>query len=114
MDQRFLYALVAVDELRVLADHGDAHAHSGRDDALHHGAPGRQVRLRRLEIQTLHDAAVHPLFVERERDLVDRGDVATLDHRAKLHIAEQRDLSLGILRQRTLGAADENVGLTNT
>src|SRR6185437_15285081 len=50
VNERLVHTLVAVHELRVLAHDGDPHAHARRDDALHHGAPGREVRLRRLEV----------------------------------------------------------------
>ena len=51
--------------------------------------------------------------MEAERDLVDGRDVAALDDRAELDVAEQRDLALDVLGERALGAADEDVGLNS-
>src|SRR5947209_7636438 len=49
MDERFLYALVAVDEIGVLAHDGNAHALVWRCHALHHLAPRGQLRLWAVE-----------------------------------------------------------------
>ena len=112
VDQRFLHALVAVDVVGVLADDGDAHA---RRAARRRAAPSRATAARSgsrvCEAEPLQTRVVEALLVERERDLVDRRHVGALDHRAELDVAEERDLALDVVRQRPLGAADEEVGL---
>jgi hypothetical protein len=72
---------------------------------------GRQVGLGRVEAEAAADVRVEALRVEGERDLVDGRHVHALDHRAEIDVAEERDLALHLLRQRPLGAADEEVGL---
>ena len=52
-----------------------------------------------------------PCSWKRERNLVDRADVGALDDGAEFHVAEQRDLALDVVGDRTLGAHDENVRL---
>src|SRR5687768_624287 len=111
MDERFLYALVAVDEVGVLADDGDLHALAGRDDALDHVLPVREIRRGALDAELLQDLVVESLVAERERDLVDGRYVGRFDHRPELHVAEERDLALDLVRDGTLGANDEDVGL---
>src|SRR4029453_9361560 len=111
--ERFVNALVAVDELRVLPHHGNANPVTWRDHAIDHRTPGREIRRLSLELETLHHPLVESLFVEADRDLIDRRHVATLDHGSELHVAEQRDLAFDILAQRTLRATDENIGLNS-
>ena len=49
--------------------------------------------------------------MQLERDFIDRLHVGTLDHAAEIDVAELRDLALQLLRQRSLGTANENVRL---
>src|SRR5688500_18319633 len=113
MDQRLLHTLVAVDQLRVLPHDCDPDAVARRDDAIHHRPPVREIGDPALELEALHDALIESLFVEADGDLVDGRYVATLDHGAELHVAEQGDLPLDILAEWPLGAADEDVGLNS-
>src|SRR5215204_4129735 len=60
VDQGFLHALVAVHELRVLTNHGDAHAVTWRNYPVHHRAPAREVGGLPLQLEALHDPFVQP------------------------------------------------------
>ena len=73
VDERFLHALVAVHEVRVLAHDGDAHARRADGSRAHHLSPCRRGRaLGRSGSNRCGHALVEPLLVEGERDLVDR------------------------------------------
>src|SRR5918992_2656703 len=105
------HALVAVDVIRVLADDGDANALVRRDDPLHELAPRGQARRAGRQVQLLDDLLVQPLRMERERNLVDGRRIGALDDGAELDVAEERDLALDVVRERSFGANDEEVRL---
>src|SRR5262245_43212323 len=106
MGQRLVEALVRVLHLDVLADHADATAAPGRLDPAYDLLPAGEISRTLRQSQQLHDAVVQALVVERERDLVDRVDVARGDHRILFDVAEQRDLGLDSRSQRmVLGGA---------
>ena len=112
MDQRLLHTLVAVDEVRVLAHHGNAHAARRFRDAAHDLAPRGQIRLTGFrQPEPGHHARVETLLAKRQRDLVDGRYVAALDHVSEVHVAEQGDLALRVVVEGTFGAADQHVGL---
>src|SRR5205814_766983 len=113
VNQRFLNALVAVDEVRVLADDGDAHAIVRFADTIHEGAPGGEIGLLRLETEPLEHLVVETLLVKAQRNLINRTDVWTLDDAAEFHVAEERDLALDVVGDGTLGANDEQVRLNS-
>ena len=54
---------------------------------------------------------VHALLGEHQRHFVHRMHVARGDHGFHVHVAEQRDLFLHVVRQGALGAAQQHVGL---
>ncbi len=54
---------------------------------------------------------VHALFGEHQRAFVHAGDVAGGDHGVHVHVAEQRDLLLHVLRKRLFAAAQQNIRL---
>ncbi len=55
--------------------------------------------------------AVQPLLLVGERHLVDRADVARLDHRRFAHVAELRQLAALLAGDRAVAAAEQDVGL---
>src|SRR4030088_3134971 len=110
MNERFLDALVAVDQPCVLADDGDLHASVRMQNSLDHPTPLGEVRsLSTQKAELVHHALVQALLVEEQRNLVDRRNVPALDHRAELNVAEEGDLALHFLGQRALGSANEDV-----
>ena len=62
-------------------------------------------------VQQAQDDLVHAFGGERHRHLVDRLHVARGHHGFHVHVAEQRDLLLHVLRDEALGAAEQNIGL---
>ena len=110
--QRLGQRLVGVLQVDVLADHGDVdlvlRVARARATSLR---PRRQVGGLAPGLQLVADDLVQPLLVQHQRDLVDDVDVPGRDHRRLLHVGEQRDLAALVLRQRTLGAAQQRVGL---
>src|SRR5687768_947708 len=111
MDQRFLHALVAVDELRVLADDGDLDAIVRLQHGVHELPPVREIGFRALETELLQDLLVESLLVEAQRDLIDGAHVGALDDAPELHVAEERDLALHVVRDGALGPHDEAIRL---
>jgi len=112
MNERFLHALVAIDEPRVLADHGDLHAAMRVEYPFNHRAPFREVGSAASEqTQLVHHALVESLFVEQKRDLIDGRNIPALDHCPEFDVTEECDLSLHFLGERALRSADENIGL---
>ena len=57
------------------------------------------------------DDLVHALLGEHQRAFVHAGDVAGGDHGVHIHVAEQRDFFLHVLRKSALAAAQQNIGL---
>ena len=49
--------------------------------------------------------------MKTQRNLVDRPHVRTLDHAAEFHVAEERNLALDVVGDRSLRAHDEQIGL---
>src|ERR1051325_3023362 len=110
--ERLVERLVRVAELHVLADEADAHlvlrVAQLADDLL----PLRQradFLVRQVEL--VEEDLVEALARERERHLVDELHVERGDHRVVLHVAEERDLLLHVLRDGVLGTAEEDVRL---
>jgi hypothetical protein len=104
-------ALVGVVQVHVLAAHGDLDALRHRVDLLHHPLPFAHIGGRAGESELLADDVVESLLAKDERHLVDRGHVARLDHLALGDVAEERDLAADVVRERPLGAADEDIRL---
>ncbi len=114
VNQRLLDALVAVDQSRVLANHGDLHATVRMQNPLNHVSPLREIRSPAAEqAKLVHYAFVETLLVEEQGNLVNRGDVSALDHSTEFDVAEKRNLSFHFLGERALGSADEDVRLNS-
>ena len=59
----------------------------------------------------MHYSLIETLFVEEERDLVNRRDVTTFDHSAEFDVAKESNLSLHFFRKRPLGTTDQDIWL---
>ncbi len=79
--------------------------------ALQHSGPAAEVALLGVHAQQPQDDFVHALLGEHQRHFVHRVHVAGRDHRFHVHVAEQRDLFLHVVRQIALAAAQQHVGL---
>src|SRR5687768_13220425 len=114
VNQRFLHTLIAIDEVSVLPDHSDFDFPLRSENSLDHSSPLREIRsAASKESESMHHPLIESLLVEQQRYLVDARHIAALDDRAEFDVAEERDLSLHLFGQRSLGAADENVGLNS-
>ena len=102
---------VGILELRVLAHDGDVDLALGVVDALADIVPLLEVGARcRGDLERIQHRLVEPLAVIGERRVVDRRQVLRGDHAVGAHVAEQRQFLALLLRDRPLGAADEDVG----
>src|SRR5690606_10489992 len=77
------------------------------DDRL----PFGQIRRRSVDPELVDDDLVELLPMQHQRDLVQIVDVDRRDHSALLDVREERDLRLLLLRQRQLGAANQDIRL---
>src|SRR6266545_4672825 len=110
--ERLVEALVALVQLDVLADDADADLAELRGlHLLDDGLPPLEARRAAPDVEQLGELVVEPLAVERERHLVDRGDVERGEHRRGVHVAEERDLVLHLPRDLAVGAAEQDVRL---
>ena len=112
MRQRLGQRLIAVEQVGVLADDGDAHLALRRADRIDDVLPARQIRLAlSRQIEMPQHFAIHALAVVADRHRIDRIDVERRDHRLRPHIAEQRDLAAFVLRDRPVAAAQQHLRL---
>src|SRR5256714_14743836 len=106
--QSLAQRLVRVFEFDVLADDADGDAAGGRlSDGCDKLAPLCEVCVGRaaLKAERVDDLIVESLFVEGERDFVDRVNVFGGDDGLLLDVAEERDLRAQFARERSVGAA---------
>src|SRR5439155_5071701 len=106
-------ALIAIGILGVLAANRDTNLPMRREYTLNELPPARKVRLLGRETEFLHGLGIESLAVEDERNLIDRAHIRTLDDGPELDVAEQADLSLDLVRDRPLGADNEEIGLNS-
>ncbi len=112
MGQRLDQRLIGVLEAGIFADDGDRHFAFGIVDALDHGVPAAHVGLRRrLDAEGGEHLVVEPGGVIGARHVIDRADVARLDHRAFAHVAEQAELAALLARDFAVGAAQQDIRL---
>ena len=108
--QRLVQRLVAVRQVDVLADHGDADFALRVLGFVHQLVPALEVGRRRVQAQLVADQAVQALLVQHARHLVDRVHVPHGDHAPFGHVGEQRDLAALFLGDLAVGAAQQRVG----
>ena len=111
MRQRFVDRFVSIGQVDVLADHGHAHGHILTDTGIHECRPVRQIRLGGLDAEVTNDQIIQMLALQQARHLVDIVDVLGRDDRAIVHVGKQRDLAALVLRQRPVGATNQDIGL---
>ncbi|MND60290.1 hypothetical protein D3C80_515140 [compost metagenome] len=108
---RFDQRLVGVQQLHVLADHGDGDFVLRVELGVDHGFPLGQIGTAALQAETLDDEIVQALGVQDARDLVDGIGVFQRDYRTFFDIGELRDLATRRHIDRVVGAADQHVWL---
>lgn len=107
LDQR----LVGVQQLHVLADHGDGDFVLRVELGIDHGFPLGQIGTGALQAEALDDEVVQALGVQDARDLVDGVGVFQADDRALFNVGELGDLATRRDVDRVIGAADQHVWL---
>jgi hypothetical protein len=78
---------------------------------MHHVGPGGEIAGASIQGQQAHGDLIHALFGEHQRNFVDALDVLGGDDRLNVHVAEQRDLFLHLLRDGTFAAAQQDIRL---
>ena len=73
--------------------------------------PDREIGRRRAQVELAADDVVEPFGVQHAGNLVDRIGIDRRNHRLRRHVGEQRDLAPVAVGQRTIGAAEHDVGL---
>src|ERR1700694_1589557 len=100
VNQRFLNALVAVNEPGVFADDGDLYFAVWVQNPLDHTPPLREIRSAAAEqTELVHYPLVETLLVKKQRNLVDRGNVPALDYGAELNVSKESDISIHLLTE---------------
>ena len=112
MDQRLAERLISVLEPGIFADDGDGHLAVGIGHGVGDLPPAFEVRLGRMgDAERGQHLAVETFRVIGDRHVIDALHVERLDHRLGADVAEQRDFAPLVLRQRPVGAAQQDVGL---
>ena len=111
MAQGFDQRLVGLQQLHVLADHGNGDFLVGIELAGHHAIPLGQIGGRALHAEALDDKIIQALGMQHGRNAVDGIDVFQADNRALFHVGEERNLASGRKVDRMVGTADQHIGL---
>src|SRR5579872_4562331 len=111
VQQSLLQALVGILVLHVFPDQADRYFPRRLLNAMNHVGPVGEIARTGIESQQAQGDLIHTLFGERQRHLVNAVDVLGSNHRLYVHVAEQRDLFLHILRDGTLAAAQQYIRL---
>ncbi len=109
--ERFVERLVGIQQIHVLANHGDHDLALGVALVVHHQIPLREIGSARSELEFLHHQAVESPLMEMARDRIDALGVHQRHHGALLDAGEQRDLAPRGIVDGDLGATDQHVGL---
>ena len=112
MIERFVDRFIRVAMFGVFAHDGDRNFVLGIAQAEEQIAPIVDIGRLHIQAQAAADEIVEPVFLQAERHFVDREIlVLFFDDRIDRHIAEQRDFFAIFARHRTLGAANQHIGL---
>jgi hypothetical protein len=110
VEQRLVEALVALDQLDVLADEADRDLALGLGDLLADRLPGVEPRAARPDVEQLAELVVEALLGQHQRQPVDGVDVDRLEHRVARQRAEHRGLLDQVGLELLLAADDQHVG----
>ena len=109
--QRFVERFVAVAQVHILAHHGDLHRALRVQHLMHQIVPALEVGRRRVQAQLVANQAVESLLVQHAWHFVDGVHVPHADHAPFGHVGEQRNLVALFVRNRSVCAAEQHVGL---
>ncbi len=108
----FVDGLVGVEVLGVLPHHGNADLMFRIAQAVQQVAPVVQVQRSGGQLQSLDDQLIELVLDQAQRHFVDREVLVLLfDDGIERHVAEEGDFLAIFARNRSLGAADQHVGL---
>ena len=111
--QRFLQRLVRILILDILADNADCHRVLWVVDTVHNVFPFGEIAVFRFHSQVLQNQCIHTFIREHEWNFIHRSHVLGRDHGLFLHVAEESNLRLQLLRQEPVGTAEQNIGLNS-
>ena len=111
MDQRLGQRLVGFGQVDILADKGHIEHPFRMFQRVHDRLPNTQISGPGQDPELMADDLVEHLVMQHGRDLVNRIRIACLDHGLTLNVAEEGHLPLVVLGNRSIGAAQKDVGL---
>ena len=112
MRQRLAQRFVAVLDLHIFSDHGDAHFAFGILHPLHHLLPARQIGRRRiLQPEDFQQLGIQAHLVISDGHAIDGVQIQRRDHPVGGQVAEQTDLAALLIRDGMGSAAEQNVRL---
>ena len=109
--QGLVEGLVGVQQIHVLAHHGDGDFPLRMQLVLRHPLPLAEVRRRAIEVEALHDELVKPPVVEVLGNAVNGVGVHQGHHGPLLDAGEQGDLAALTQIDFHLGATQQHIGL---
>ena len=105
MSDRFVQALIGIDQIDVFADHRDIDGGFRVLGGFDQPPPFGEIRLAGPDIQLFDDALIEFFLVKLKWHFVNRGDVLGRDYAVFLDVAEMRDLAFEAFFERTIAAA---------
>src|SRR5690606_16650654 len=102
---------VRVGQVDVLADERDRDLFGRRVHATQERVPLGPVDVTERQSETAHDVRIEAFAVQDLGDVVDGRGVGATDDRFVLDVAHERDLGLHAVRDGTVRAAHDRVGL---
>ena len=105
----FRYRQIGVVQVDVLANESNLKAVLGGMHALQQFLPFLPVNVTEGQSEPLDEVGIEPLSMQRQRHVVDGGDIGALDDGVTVHIAHERYLRLDAFRQRAIGAKHQRI-----
>ncbi len=109
--KRFIQRLIGVQQLHVLADHGDGQLAILIQIAVDNRIPLRQVSGRTIQSKALDNQLVQPLSRQQRRNAIDGIHIAQGNNCAGFHIGEQRNFLAAAHINFMIRAAQQYIGL---
>ena len=105
----FRYRQIGVVQVDVLANESNLKAVFRGVHALQKFLPFLPVNVAEGQSEPLDEVGVEPLSMQRQRHVVDGGDIGALNDGVTVHIAHERYLRLDAFRQRAIGAQHQRI-----
>ena len=112
VNERFFQRFVGVEQTCVFTHNCNRHFAFRLGDAVHDVVPHRKVGLLCIDnAKCVQHFLVQTFSVVGAGNIIDRGNVESLDHRRRAHVAKQRYFLSLIQGNFAVGTAQQNVGL---